>query len=407
MTDKFDSSSPSVSQEITPTGFSSDGEPLSESVRSLLNDNIFKENEQALSDKQKSYDRDRAYHKCLSLFIRGNIKECLESMAENNLLSEEFLNGNIEVYDLYLTASNEISDFQDLGVTLKNVVRDTFSGDMKSLKMIHHYTSDIEKEMEFWSKYFNNCIKTIRIRRNDNEFAISLQDELKQVLLKCTNKISKEEADEEVTIPTMLYLQKLVYLYIFELEIENLGSKPNVKLYHKLCSSIPHLSEILTNNITDGNDTSCEASILARLEPPPNKKKTISPPRETSRIRKHQNHESTDEDHNATSTRESSKTTENDDQLKHSTGFKTKMLTYIKSNKYVQRIVHNDRLNIIIDHILNIEAHPQTIILATVAAVIVLRYTHRRIRYIFRNFPALINKILPYFTEFISLLATT
>lgn len=400
MLDMSDNTSCSVSQEITPQGFLSDGETLPESVRSLLNDDMFKDIKQVHHDKI-SDNRDCKYQKCLSLFIRGDIKGCLESMVENGLLSEETLSDDVEVYDLYLTACNEILNFQDLGVTLKNIVRDTYSAKVESLKMVDHYASDMEKVMEFWDKYFNNCIKTIPIRR-DPEFSMFLQTELKLTLSKSAGRIYMNGSNG-VTIPTLLYFKKLVHLYIFKLEIENMGSKRNVKLYQKLCSSIPHLSEILTDNSMNGKGNSYESTILAQLEPPL-EKKTPTPQIGNHQVKNFQNHVYSKET-DANITKESLRSVDNDESEPFNV--KTNILTYIKSNQYIQHIINNHRFNAIINHIANIKEHPQTIILASIALAVVLRYAHRRIRYVLRNFPALLNKLLPYLTEFLSLLTTT
>lgn len=367
------------------------GEPLSDSVRTLLQDDLFnQENNNSIDENEISAE----YQSCMTLFVTGQIKECLEAMFENNLLSEDTLNHDKSVYELYLSACNELTNFQELGVTLKQIVRNTFTGDIKNDVGINHYTNEIiDEQIEFWNKYFKNCTMTLKIRK-DKDAVYGIEVELKQVIVQCSNQISNA-IKPAISDKTISYLQELVHMYIFDIEIGIIGNKKNRKLYDSLCSSVPHLSEILSSS-NGVSGQSYEDKLLAQLrnKKVPNRINKRTEPVDTS-------------DHDTTLTPESqinepaTAEGQKDDANTNDT-----ILSYIKQNKYTKQIISNRHVQTILSRITNMESSSIGITLA-ITFLIVARYNRRRISYILRNFGSILKRILPYLIEFIRILTST
>ncbi|KAG0656651.1 hypothetical protein C6P45_002633 [Maudiozyma exigua] len=368
------------------------GEPLSDSVGTLLQDDMFsQDNSEFINENGTSGE----YQVCMSLFITGQTKKCLETMFENDLLSEEILSHDKSVYDLYLSACNELTDLQELGVTLKQIIRTTFTGDTKNdIGMNHYKTVSIYEKIEFWDKYFRNSIRTIKIR-SDKSSAYVLEVTLKEVIAQSSKHISSMViANMEPSIIT--YLQELVRMYIFDIEIGIIGNKKSRKLYDSLCSSVPSLSDILsTNNTVSGQ--SYEDRLLSQLN------NELG----SNRIKKHLGKVETAVEPNTTVIPDIQKdrpvSPEKQDGYKNATD---SILSYIKQNKFTRKILLNKHIQAIVDRITKMDSSTSGITIA-VTILMIARYNRRRISYILRNFGSILKHILPYLLEFIRILTST
>ena len=390
MTDYYeDSISPSnTKMAVTSDTFE---EPLSDSVRTLLQDDMFNQDNNKFTDENEI---SAEYQSCMTLFVTGQIKECLETMFENNLLFEDILNDDKTVYDLYLSACNELTNFQELGVTLRHTIRNTFTGDTKNDVGLNHYMNvSIDEQIEFWNKYFKNCINTLKIR-NNNDIVYSMELALKQVIIQYSNQLSS--MGKPAIAPSIIsYLTELVRMYIFDIEIKTIGNKKNRKLYDSLCSSVPHLSEILSSS-NGVSGQSYEDKLLAQLR---NEK-------DLSRITKNSGPaDTTDQDATMIPELQKNESTITEER-KGSANIKDSILSYIKQIKYAKQILSNKHLQNIINHITKMDSSSIGITLA-VTFLIIARYNRRRISYILRNFGLILKRLLPYIIEFIRILTST
>ena len=368
------------------------GEPLSDSVRTLLQDDMFSQgNNEFINENEISGE----YQVCMTLFITGQIKKCLETMFENDLLSEEILSHDKSVYDLYLSACNELGDFQELGVTLKQIIRTTFTGDTKNdIGMTHYKNASIDEEIEFWDKYFRNSIKTVKIRK-DKGSAYVLEVMLKEVIAQSSKQISNMViADMDPSIIT--HLQELVRMYIFDIEIGIISNKKSRKLFDSLCSSVPNLSDILsTNNTISGQ--SYEDRLLSQLNSELG----------SNRINKHLGTVEPVVEPNITAIpdlqKDKSASAEEQGGYKNTTDT---ILSYIKQNKFTRQILLNKHVQAIVDRITKMDSSTIGITIA-VTFLMIARYNRRRISYILRNFGSILKHILPYLLEFIRILTST
>ena len=291
----------------------------------------------------------------------------------------------MEVYDLALTAFSRIANFQTLGVSLKNVARDLFTGDYEPLLINPYYSHSHESALGFLHKYFTCCVRTIPIR-HDPEFPVLVQDSLRMALVHQCKLLREDGGDSAVVLP---YLQKLVQIYIFGLEIKYMGSSRSPKLYARVCEAVPHLSQLLSENV-DRTGVSYEQLIVGQLQVPEQMKEKAKPQVKTTPEVK--------EPVKTTTTRSDKKEeTENPT----TTVFDTAQ-RYIRDN-----LSQNPHVQSALDYLSRAKEHPLAIVAVAVVTVGLIRRHRRRIRYTLRNVAGALGSLAPHIVALLRLLAST
>ncbi|GMM56203.1 Pex15 protein [Maudiozyma humilis] len=357
-------------------------EPLSASVRSLLEDDLFRTPGETPNGGDN--EPQEAYKRCLALFVRDDVKHCLEEMLSNGLLVPD---GPMEVYDLALTAFSRIANFQTLGVSLKNVARDLFTGDYEPLLINPYYSHSQESALGFLQNYFTCCVRTIPIR-HDPEFPVLVQDSLRMALVHQCKLLWEDGGDSAVVLP---YLQKLVQIYIFGLEIKYMGSSRSPKLYTRVCEAVPHLSQLLSENV-DRTGVSYEQLIVGQLqviEQTKEKEKAKPQVKTTPDVKVPVD---------TTTTRSDKK---EETETPAATVFDTAQ-QYIRDT-----LSQNPHVQSTLDYLSRAREHPLAIVAVAVVTVGLIRRHRRRIRYILRNVAGALGSLAPHIVALLRLLAST
>ena len=92
--------------------------PHSVTLQDLLNDERFSDNS-ANIHHQQAFEND--YSSSLNSYIQGNDKRALEKMFSCGLLDESFLNTDLRVWKLLLSALCDVS-LDSMGVSLQRVI---------------------------------------------------------------------------------------------------------------------------------------------------------------------------------------------------------------------------------------------------------------------------------------------
>lgn len=357
-------------------------EPLSQSVRSLLEDDLFKTG----GDDNAKDAEEEAYQQCMSLFIGNEVKRCLEMMLDSGLLVADV---PVKVYDLALTAFSRVPNFQNLGVSLKNVARDMFTGEYSSLLGDEYYSHSPESSLEFLHNYFTCCVRTVPIT-HDPEFPVVVQDHLKQALVQqCGLLKDREESSAVCALP---YLQKLVQIYIFDLEIRYMSSTKSPQLYTRLCQGVPNLSELLSKH-ADRTGATYEQLILSQLETVPKEKPKaeFKPQPSSGKSAEPSPDKSADPSHN-----EAKETT------KDLTDLPQSIRRYLKDT-----LSHNPQIQRALDYITSAKQHPVAVVTVALVSLALLRRYRRHINYLLCNVLRVGQGLLPHIVALLRLLAAT
>lgn len=384
-------SSSGTSSEGTPTYYNTDGEQLSESVRSLLEDDLFK-TANNLPNSIRLDKKELMYQQYLSLFVKGKLLESLEKMGKDGLLSDM---EDMRIFDLYLTMCAELPTFEKFDVKLLDIAKKNFDGRFEETINNDFYKKNLLTELEFLNKYFNCCIKILRLNHNVDTI-LFLEEQLKYVISQYTAKIAKLSDNPELMF-IILNLQELVKKYIIELEIGFSNSKKSPKLYSKLCSTVPNLSSVLSK-YEYANGISYEVHILSQLEDHSVHKNTKSPTNEKDES----NTQETKQDDLRAISNDSNAT-----ELTDENSIKFLVKQYISRNKFLKYVTENKHTRLVSTYLNNIQIHHyQGLIIAGVLAMFLLRHQLARLKYLLRNIPNSLHSLLPHLIELFRLLSS-
>lgn len=258
--------------------------PETTTLNDLLKDDKFGVEESTMSNEE--YNQGQLYQQCLSSFIRGDPKDCLEKMYEFGFLVPQVLIESNQAYALFQGACDAIKNFNNLGTSLQKVVRTTFTGDTNRLK--NHFNGKPRSvEIAILNRYYRCCAKVLQMDSIPNGSKISyLETELRNDIDRHSNEPLFQDSE------SIIELQQLAETYIFHIQIGLMHKPISPYLYHGLCESVSGLSENLNKSI--GNDKTIEQRILQRLESKQRKSKkptnitNSSPPHpDTATIEKH------------------------------------------------------------------------------------------------------------------------
>lgn len=194
---------------------------LDSSLRDLLNDDLF--NNHGKSAKSENDERNEVFQECLNLFIKGEIKDCLERMYEAGFIHLGIFKSNPMILDLFVSACDLVSNFNELGLTLKGEVLNTFTLDHpRCIEIQEIILKDLNKLLII-NKLFRCCIKAIQSGGTEymerERTILDVESEIRNFILAYTTKMR--------TTVDVFGLQELIEIFIFQVQ---------VKLEHKKLS---------------------------------------------------------------------------------------------------------------------------------------------------------------------------
>lgn len=230
--------------------------PTATTLDDLLKDDKFGVEESPVSNR--NYDDRHLYQLCLSSFIRGDSKDCLEKMHEFGFLVPQILAENDQMYALFQGACDAIINFNNLGSSLQKVVRTMFTGDTNHLQN-HIKDKPRSFEIAILNRYYRCCAKVLQMDSPENGPKIGYLE------AKVRNDINKHSSVPLFQDPeSVVELEQLAETYIFHIQVGLMHKPVSSYLYQRLCESASGLSSNLDKIF--GNGKTVEQRILERLE---------------------------------------------------------------------------------------------------------------------------------------------
>lgn len=242
---------------------------LDSSLRDLLNDDLFNDDE--VSTKSRNDQRNEIFQECLNLFIKREIKDCLEKMAEAGFIDLAIFKSNPMILDLFVSACAIVPSFIGLGLTLQDDILNIFTlDDPQCIEIREIILNDLSKLLVI-NKFFRCCIKVIQFNINDQakqeEKALELESIISNFIFIYTTKMR--------TTIDVFGLRELIEIFIFEVKVKLQHKKPSTSLYWMLCKTLPNLSSTL-KGLYLSKDVSIEGAILNSIDNKMQKDKTKS-----------------------------------------------------------------------------------------------------------------------------------
>lgn len=232
---------------------------LDSSLRDLLDDDLF--NSHSESTKSKNDERNEVFQECLNLFIKGEVKDCLEKMSEAGFIDLGIFKSNPMILDLFVSACDLVPNFNDLGLTLKGKVLNTFTlDDPRCIEIQEIILKDLNKLLII-NKLFRCCIKAIQ--SNEPEYMeherniLDVESQIRNFILTYTTKMR--------TTVDVFGLQELIEIFIFQVQGKLEHKKISTNLYWALCKTLPNLSPTLKGLHSFKNE-SIEDAILNSID---------------------------------------------------------------------------------------------------------------------------------------------
>lgn len=224
-------------------------------LEELLNDDSFGITSSSAANSDN--DESREYNECLTTFVRGEVQECLQKMYEYGYLTQESLEHNNDLFNLFQGACDDMKSFTNLDPGIKEVIRNNFTGDIRQLND-HMSNISLAPRIFMSNKYYKCCVKVIKMDVPENETkAQYLETRVKNSINRLSYEVEGKDDDE------VSELQQLVETYIFCIQISLLRKSKSPNLYKRLCESSPQLTHHFQK--ASGNGT-VEKHILDRLE---------------------------------------------------------------------------------------------------------------------------------------------
>ncbi|CAI4051018.1 hypothetical protein SKDZ_15G1130 [Saccharomyces kudriavzevii ZP591] len=228
---------------------------LDSSLRDLLNDDLFNNRDE--SAKSRNDERNEIFQECLNLFIKREIKSCLEKMSEAGFIDLTVFKSNSMILDLFISACDIVPNFNELGLTLKAEVLNIFTlDDPRCIEIQEIILKDLNKLLVI-NKFFRSCVKVIQfneaehVKREEN--ILDLESIIINFIFLYTTRMR--------TTVDVFGLQELIEIFIFQVKVKLERKKLSTSLYWTLCKTLPNLSSTL-NGVYSSKDVSIESAIL-------------------------------------------------------------------------------------------------------------------------------------------------
>ncbi|AJT75800.1 CDN_1a_G0048340.mRNA.1.CDS.1 [Saccharomyces cerevisiae] len=232
---------------------------LDSSLRDLLNDDLFIESDE--STKSVNDQRSEVFQECVNLFIKRDIKDCLEKMSEVGFIDITVFKSNPMILDLFVSACDIMPSFTKLGLTLQGEILNIFTLDtpqcIETRKII---LGDLSKLLVI-NKFFRCCIKVIQVNLTDHteqeEKTLELESIMSDFIFVYITKMR--------TTIDVVGLQELIEIFIFQVKVKLHHKKPSPNMYWALCKTLPKLSPTL-KGLYLSKDVSIEDAILNSID---------------------------------------------------------------------------------------------------------------------------------------------
>lgn len=242
---------PGAVNDDLPNGTATQSTTLEE----LLNDDSFGITSSSTANSDN--DENREYNECLTTFVRGDVEGCLQKMHEYGYLTQESLEHNNDLFNLFQGACDDIKSFTTLDPRIKEIIRGHFTGDKTQLND-HMSNLPLPAKISMLNKYYKCCAKAIMMDVPENETkAQYLETQVRNSINRLSHQIESTNEDE------VSELQQLVETYIFCIQITLLRKSKSPNLYKRLCESSPQLTDHFHK--VSGSGTA-EKYMLDRLE---------------------------------------------------------------------------------------------------------------------------------------------
>ena len=204
---------------------------LDSSLRDLLSDDLFNDDDE--STKSRNDQRSEVFQECLNLFIKREIKDCLEKMAEAGFIDLAVFKSNPMILDLFVSACAIVPSFIGLGLTLQGDILNIFTlDDPQCIEIREIILNDLNKLLVI-NKFFRCCIKVIQFNVIDQaeqeEKTLELESIISNFIFIYTTKMR--------TTMDVFGLQELIEIFIFQVKVKLQHKKPSPNLYWTLCKT--------------------------------------------------------------------------------------------------------------------------------------------------------------------------
>lgn len=185
------------------------------SVEELLHDDMF--------EADQSLTVDQPFEECIQYYIRGQFKDCLETLFKYELI------GTDRGQRLFNDACDGIPQFETLGVSMHPFLDQLFGNSHRDEYMHTNNIQDL-------NKYLKNCYKWIQWRGKSGDPVVieTFKQSIEAILGK---HLTEENQTEDI--------YGLFKFYLVNVKVELLHEPKSLKVYERLCDKYPKLPTLL------------------------------------------------------------------------------------------------------------------------------------------------------------------
>ncbi|QEU59128.1 Pex15 [Kluyveromyces lactis] len=239
-------------------------------LEQLLDDDRFRLNLQPV-DIEKEHAQE-----CLDLYVKGDLKECLELMYEYGLLNSNKMQTSLKSWQLMMDCVSQMNNVGEIGTSLDKRLKEWFTNEELLLRIIK--TKPLSDQLIITYQFFYSSLKFWKRNVKQNyEHIDELSISCKELILQTSRRCQ--------TVTEIQNLSQILDFLIFDVQIETLQKKASITMYTRFCQLDDKLqSKLKANKVKHAQSLDIDTYFCEKLQPKPKPK-----PKSKSRSQKPKN----------------------------------------------------------------------------------------------------------------------
>lgn len=208
---------------------------------------------------------------CLDLFVKGDLKGCIELMYLNGLLSDEKMGNSMESWQLMMDCISQLENVSLLGTSIERALKQWFSQEheLQRLVMKQPLNEQLNTMYQFYYsslRFWKQNMK--RYYQHIDAISISCRELVLQTSRRCT------------TPQEIQQLAQLLDFLIFDVQVDTLKKAVNLSMYTRFCQLDNQLESKFKSNKLETASTDIDAYFRQKIQfrmPKQKQKKAIIP----------------------------------------------------------------------------------------------------------------------------------
>ncbi|CDO95680.1 unnamed protein product [Kluyveromyces dobzhanskii CBS 2104] len=189
-------------------------------LEQLLDDERFRLNLQPV-DTEKSHEQE-----CLDLYVKGDLKDCLERMYEHGLLNGDKLQTSLKSWQLMMDCLGQMNCVTVIGTSLDKCLKTWFTSESSLQQLIK--TKPLSEKLTITYQFFHASLQFWRRNvKQHYEHIDELSISCKELILQTSRRCH--------TATEVQNLSRILELLIFDVQIGTLQKKASLTMYTRFC----------------------------------------------------------------------------------------------------------------------------------------------------------------------------